>query len=119
MFVRGRRCGDAQLAVHKSGPAAASASSRQAALRLGASAQLFQPLSFRPDLLDMWQTSDGERDMGPGWDQTNWNVYKRDRMRCVYGGLDGSQDAHVWRNFLIDHLFPVSTCRRSGGGEQG
>ena len=36
----------------------------------------------------------------------DWDVYVRDRARCVYCGLDGTKDIRVWRQLTVDHLIP-------------
>jgi len=37
----------------------------------------------------------------------DWEIYKRDRCRCVYCGFDGTIYAN-WRQLQIDHLVPRS-----------
>jgi hypothetical protein len=44
------------------------------------------------------------RDVAP----KHWDVTVRDRGRCVYCGLDGSQDIRVLGTLLLDHLIPRS-----------
>lgn len=34
----------------------------------------------------------------------DWDVYIRDKLRCVYCGLDGMSDPRVWQQLCIDHL---------------
>ena len=43
-----------------------------------------------------------------------WDVALRDRGKCVYCGLDGSQDIRILGSFLLDHLIP----RRANGTDQ-
>lgn len=49
----------------------------------------------------------------------NWahwvDILVRDKLQCVYCGLDGRQDTHIFRQLVmnLDHLVP----RVSGGGE--
>lgn len=36
----------------------------------------------------------------------DWDIYIRDRCRCVYCGLDGMADMRVWGQLQIDHVVP-------------
>jgi CRISPR/Cas system Type II protein with McrA/HNH and RuvC-like nuclease domain len=47
------------------------------------------------------------RDVGPMF----WDVAKRDGGKCMYCGLDGSQDVRILSNLQLDHLIP----RRANG----
>jgi 5-methylcytosine-specific restriction endonuclease McrA len=36
----------------------------------------------------------------------DWEIYPRDKCRCVYCGLDGKTDFAIFRQLEIDHLVP-------------
>jgi 5-methylcytosine-specific restriction endonuclease McrA len=40
------------------------------------------------------------------FDWPDWGIYKRDKCRCVYCGLDGKADFAIFRQLEIDHLVP-------------
>jgi 5-methylcytosine-specific restriction endonuclease McrA len=44
----------------------------------------------------------------------DWDIYIRDRCRCVYCGLDGTS-LPTWRQLTIDHVVP----RSRGGADEG
>jgi 5-methylcytosine-specific restriction endonuclease McrA len=41
----------------------------------------------------------------------DWEVYKRDRCKCQYCGLDGWGNFDVWMNLPIEHII----ARKQGG----
>jgi 5-methylcytosine-specific restriction endonuclease McrA len=41
-------------------------------------------------------------------DWPDWNVYVRDKCKCVYCGFDGTTSFDTWCSLDIDHLAPKS-----------